>query len=78
MMLMELQIGSSAIMVRPTWIDASRQGGKAADPGQHQVDVPNTDPLVQRLRSGLAARTSTGVTAIQHDPQRNNTAVCCI
>jgi hypothetical protein len=77
MMLMELQIGSSAIMVRPTWIDASRQGGKAADPGQHQVDIPNIDPLVQRLRSGLAAKTSTGDTASRHCRQ-HNTAVCCI
>ena len=77
MMLMGLQIGSSAIMVRPTWIDASRQGGKAADPGQHQVDVPNIDPLVQRLRSGLAAKTSTGDSAIQHRRQ-HTTAVCFI
>lgn len=60
---MELQIGSSAIMVRPTWIEASRKGGKAADPGQHQVDVPNVDPLVQRLRSGLVAKTSTGASS---------------
>lgn len=53
-------MGSAALMVRPTWIAASRDEGQEANAGQHQVVIPKVDPLLQRLRSGLTAKPSTG------------------